>query len=131
MVEMGSHPTKRFLFNHTTPFSTKGLEKSLCDFTGTIFVQCENPVRHLHPRFRPHRSTRKKTTAPAAREKCDVSISQCESHPRAVRLSVLDGEVEIVRPARVSIDEKLDDRLATCQDVNTKKHFTAKKVIDH
>ncbi len=45
MVEMGSHPTKRFLFNHTTPFSTKGLEKSLCDFTGTFFVQCENPVR--------------------------------------------------------------------------------------
>ncbi len=44
VVEMGSHPTKRFLFNHTTPFSTKGLKKSLCDFTGTIFVQCENPV---------------------------------------------------------------------------------------
>ncbi len=44
MVEIGSHPTKRFLFNHTTPFSTKGLEKSLCDFAGTIFVQCENPV---------------------------------------------------------------------------------------
>ncbi len=44
VVEMGSHPTKRFLFNHTTPFSTKGHEKSLCDFTGTIFVQCENPV---------------------------------------------------------------------------------------
>ena len=38
VVEMGSHPTKWFLFNHTTPFSTKGLEKSLCDFTGTIFV---------------------------------------------------------------------------------------------
>ena len=35
VVEMGSHPTKRFLFNHTTPFLTKGLEKSLCDFTGT------------------------------------------------------------------------------------------------
>ncbi len=36
---------KRFLFNHTNPFSTKGLEKSLCDFTGIIFVlQCENPV---------------------------------------------------------------------------------------
>ncbi len=30
LVEMGSHPTKRFLFNHTTPFSTKDLEKSLC-----------------------------------------------------------------------------------------------------
>ncbi len=44
VVEMGSHPTKGFLFNHSTPFSTKGLEKSLCDFTGTIFVQCENPV---------------------------------------------------------------------------------------
>ena len=44
MVEMGSHPTKRFLFNHTTPFSTKGLKKSLRDFTGTIFVSCENPV---------------------------------------------------------------------------------------
>ncbi len=43
-VEMGSHPTKRFLFNHTTPFLTKGLEKSLCDFTGTFFVWCENPV---------------------------------------------------------------------------------------
>ncbi len=27
-----------------TPFLTKGLTKSLCDFTGTIFVQCENPV---------------------------------------------------------------------------------------
>ncbi len=33
-----------FVFNHTTPFSTKGLEKSLCGFPGTIFVQCENPV---------------------------------------------------------------------------------------
>ncbi len=44
VVEMGSHPTKRFLFNHTTPFLTKGLEKSLCHFTGTVFVQCENPV---------------------------------------------------------------------------------------
>ncbi len=44
VVEMGSHPTKRFLFNHTTSFLTKGLEKLLCDFTGTIFVQCENPV---------------------------------------------------------------------------------------
>ncbi len=33
----------------TTPFSTKGLEKSLCDFTGTIFVQCENPVFYLVP----------------------------------------------------------------------------------
>ncbi len=27
---------KGFLFSHTTTFSTKGLEKSLCDFTGTI-----------------------------------------------------------------------------------------------
>ncbi len=27
-----------------TLFSTKGLEKSLCDCTGTIFVQCENPI---------------------------------------------------------------------------------------
>ncbi len=44
VVEMGSRPTKMVLFNHTTPFSTKGLEKSLCDFTGTVFVQCENPV---------------------------------------------------------------------------------------
>ncbi len=44
VVEMGSHLTKGFLFNHTTPFSTKGLEKSLCDFTRTIFVQSENPV---------------------------------------------------------------------------------------
>ncbi len=42
---MDSHPTKRFLFNHTAPFSTKGLKKSLCDFAGTTFVQCENPVR--------------------------------------------------------------------------------------
>ena len=41
VVEMGSHPTKLFLFNHITPFSTKGLEKSLCDFTGTIFAQYE------------------------------------------------------------------------------------------
>ncbi len=33
----------RFLFNHTcTRFSTKGLEISLCDFTGTILVQREN-----------------------------------------------------------------------------------------
>ncbi len=44
VVEMGSYPTKRFLFNHTTFFSKKGLEKSLCDFTRTVFVQCENPV---------------------------------------------------------------------------------------
>ncbi len=44
VVEMGSHPTRRFLFNHTIPFLTKGLEKSLCNFTGTIFVQCENPI---------------------------------------------------------------------------------------
>ncbi len=45
MVEMGSHLTKKeFLFNHTTLFSTKGLEKSLYDFTGTIFAQCENLV---------------------------------------------------------------------------------------
>ncbi len=48
VVEMGSHPTKRLLFNHTTPFSTKGLEMSLCDFTGTIIVQCENPVIAQH-----------------------------------------------------------------------------------
>ncbi len=44
-------PTEQngFLFNHmcTTPFSTKGLKKSLCDFTGSIFVQCENPVGTL------------------------------------------------------------------------------------
>ncbi len=42
----GFSPCKKgsFLFNHTTPFLTEGLEKSLCDFTGTIFVQCENPV---------------------------------------------------------------------------------------
>ncbi len=43
-VEIGSHLTKWFLFNHTTLFSTRGLEKSLCNFTGTIVVQCENPV---------------------------------------------------------------------------------------
>ncbi len=41
VVEMGSHIAKGFLFNHTTPFSTKDLEKSLCDFTGT---KCRNPV---------------------------------------------------------------------------------------
>ncbi len=39
------------MFNHTTPFSTKGLEKSLCDFTGTIFVQWENPVGDACPRL--------------------------------------------------------------------------------
>ncbi len=39
---------KGFLWNHTTLFSTKSLEKSLCDFTGTIFVQCGNPVL-VHP----------------------------------------------------------------------------------
>ena len=44
VVEMGSHLTKRFLFNHTTHFSTKSLGKSWCDFTGTTFEQCENPV---------------------------------------------------------------------------------------
>ncbi len=44
VAEIGSHPTKRVLFNHTTPFSTKGLEKSQRELTGTIFVQCENPV---------------------------------------------------------------------------------------
>ncbi len=31
-------------FNHTTAFSTKCLEKSLCNFTGTIFLQSENHV---------------------------------------------------------------------------------------
>ncbi len=31
---------RRNRFNHTTPFSTKSLKKSLCDFTGAIFVQC-------------------------------------------------------------------------------------------
>ncbi len=44
-----------FLFSHTTPFATKGLrkvlskgfKKSLCDFTRTTFVQCENPVLHM------------------------------------------------------------------------------------
>ncbi len=37
---------KWFLFNHTTVFSTKGLEESLHDFTRTIFVpvQCGNPI---------------------------------------------------------------------------------------
>ncbi len=60
VVEMGSHPRKRFLFNPRTPFSTKGLEKSLCDFTGTIFVQCENPVFFtvLSTTTLQHRSTR-------------------------------------------------------------------------
>ncbi len=43
VVELGFHQ-KVFLFNLTTPFSTKGLEKSLCDFTATIFAQCENPI---------------------------------------------------------------------------------------
>ncbi len=49
-VLVGSHLQKwflLFLFNHTTPFSTKGLDKSLFDFTGTIIAQCENPV-HFH-----------------------------------------------------------------------------------
>ncbi len=43
VVEKGSRQQRGFLFNHTTHFS-KGLEKSKCDFTGTIFIQCENPV---------------------------------------------------------------------------------------
>ncbi len=43
--EMGSHTVqKRFLFNHTTPFASKGLEKSLCDWRGTMLAQCEIPV---------------------------------------------------------------------------------------
>ena len=44
VVEMGSHIPKGFLFNDTTLFSTstKGMEKSLRDFTGNHF--CENPV---------------------------------------------------------------------------------------
>ncbi len=38
-----------FLFNHTTPFSTKCFKKSL---TGTIFVQSENPVvQTIHSAF--------------------------------------------------------------------------------
>ena len=37
------------LFNHTTPFSTKGLEKS-CDFTGTICAQCEKEPCPLRSR---------------------------------------------------------------------------------
>ncbi len=42
MVEMGSHLTKRVPVQ-----SHAQLEKSLCDFTGTIFVQCENTVVFL------------------------------------------------------------------------------------
>ncbi len=33
---------KWFLFNHTTPFLTKGLEKSLCSFTGTTLPNMRN-----------------------------------------------------------------------------------------
>ncbi len=41
---VGIHPLqKRFLFNHTTLFLTKGLENSLYDFTGTIFAAWVNP----------------------------------------------------------------------------------------
>ncbi len=49
-LEIGSHLAKgihvQFLFSHTTCFLTKGLEKSFCDFTGTILVLCE-PFRTL------------------------------------------------------------------------------------
>ena len=37
-------PDKTGFSSITTLSLTKGLEKSLCDFNGTIFVQCENPV---------------------------------------------------------------------------------------
>ncbi len=37
---------KWFLFNHTTLFSTKGLEKSLYDFTGTFF--CSGGTHFYH-----------------------------------------------------------------------------------
>ncbi len=38
---------KGFMFIHTTPFLTKGFEKSLCNFVGTTFALCENPPRCL------------------------------------------------------------------------------------
>ncbi len=42
---MASHLTKGFLFSHTALFLTKGLEKSLCDFTGKNLV---GQLRHVH-----------------------------------------------------------------------------------
>ncbi len=39
MEEVGSHLKKWFLFNYTTLFLTKGLETSLCGFTGTILYR--------------------------------------------------------------------------------------------
>ncbi len=45
VIEMGSHLIEMVpAQSHNSFLSTKGLEKSLCDFTGTIFVQCGNPV---------------------------------------------------------------------------------------
>ncbi len=44
LVEIGSHNTKMVTVQSHNFFLTKSLEKSLCDFTGTIFVQCHNPV---------------------------------------------------------------------------------------
>ena len=52
IVEMGSNLPKGFLFNHTTPFSTKGLEYSLCDFTGTNFCTVWEPCLFRHPASR-------------------------------------------------------------------------------
>ncbi len=53
-----------YQFKHTTPFSTKNLEKSLCDLTETIFVQCENSVFLT---FLTKRSIRKNRTGLATR----------------------------------------------------------------
>ncbi len=47
VVEVSSHTEKRFLFNHTTLFSTKCLQKSLYDFTGTTFSARVNPYIRL------------------------------------------------------------------------------------
>ncbi len=43
---------KWFLFNHTTLFSTKGLEKSLYDFTGTYFAVGELTSTTMRSRTR-------------------------------------------------------------------------------
>ena len=45
VVEVGCHLTKMVPFQSIQNFFlTKGFDKSSCDFTRTIFVQCENPV---------------------------------------------------------------------------------------
>ncbi len=57
VVEMGSHTTKLVPVQyHTTPFSTKGLEKSLCDFTGTTVCEpCHACCVPAVPEVDPHR----------------------------------------------------------------------------